>query len=197
VTHSASSSTTSHSLIQRARRNDDDAWVRLTRLYGPLVYRWARQCNLQPHDASDISQDVFRSVFHNIRDFDADSPGSTFRGWLWTITRNAVRGHFRSRQGDAVAMGGSDAHTRWEQLPELLREDEAPDAGDAGVQLVHRALEIIRDDFDSRTWTAFCRVALEERPTAEVAAELDMTPQGVRQAKYRVLCRLRETCEHL
>jgi RNA polymerase sigma-70 factor (ECF subfamily) len=57
--------------------------------------------------------------------------------------------------------------------------------------LFRRGLELIRRDFEDRTWQAFWRTAVDGRATADVAAELGMSPGGVRVAKSRVLQRLR------
>ena len=53
----------------------------------------------------------------------------------------------------------------------------------------------IRGDFEEKTWSAFQLTVIEGRPTAEVAAELDLSPESVRQARSRVLRRLREEME--
>ena len=50
----------------------------------------------------------------------------------------------------------------------------------------------IRGDFDDPTWQAFWRLTVENHATADIAAELGISQGAVRQAKYRVLCRLRE-----
>jgi DNA-directed RNA polymerase specialized sigma24 family protein len=52
-------------------------------------------------DAADVSQDVFAAVARHIADFRRERPGDSFRGWLWTITRNKVRYHWR-RLADEV-----------------------------------------------------------------------------------------------
>ena len=49
-----------------------------------------------------------------------------------------------------------------------------------------------RAEFEERTWQAFWRVTVEGQDTAEVAAQLGISANGVRQAKSRVLRRLRE-----
>lgn len=59
-------------------------------------------------------------------------------------------------------------------------------------RLLHRALDLIRKDFNQITWTAFSRIALENREIQDVAKELGLTENAVRQAKFRVLRRLRE-----
>lgn len=51
---------------------------------------------------------------------------------------------------------------------------------------------MVRSEFEDRTWQAFWRVAVEGHATAEVAADLGITANAVRQAKSRVLRRLRQ-----
>ena len=185
------SHSTSEGLLQRVRRCEPDAWSRLARLYTPLVYRWARQCGLQPEDAADVVQETFLAVASHLEGF-AESESSTFRGWLWTITRNRVRLHYRKRNEVNVGIGGTDANHLLQQHPEPLDQDDEPAGFDSRCSLVHRALEIVRADFNERTWQAFVRVAIEGAPTGDVAADLGMTSGAVRQAKYRVLCRLQD-----
>lgn len=52
----------SSSLLGRLRQQDPQARWRLSKLYGPLVYRWVRQAGLQEQDVADVAQDVFRAV---------------------------------------------------------------------------------------------------------------------------------------
>lgn len=58
--------------------------------------------------------------------------------------------------------------------------------------VVSRALEVIRDDFSTSTWTAFWRTSIENCTSKEVAQELGMSSVAVRHAKFRVLQRLKE-----
>ncbi|MDG1896579.1 MAG: sigma-70 family RNA polymerase sigma factor [Fuerstiella sp.] len=87
-------SSTSPSLLSRARVGDTDAWHRLVEIYSPVVYRWARSAGLQDSDASDVMQDVFRDVARGLSGFRKEKPGDSFRGWLWVIARNRIRQHF-------------------------------------------------------------------------------------------------------
>jgi RNA polymerase sigma-70 factor (ECF subfamily) len=183
---------TSSSLIGRVRQRDPQAWRELAALYGPLVYRWARQCGLQDHDAADVAQDVFSSVARNIDEFRRDQAGGTFRGWLWTITRNSVRAHFRNRERHPAAAGGTDAQQQLADLPAILESDDQPDGEQSSPALARRALQLIRAEFEPRTWQAFERLTMLDQPVEDVAAELQMTPAAVRQAKYRVLVRIRQ-----
>jgi RNA polymerase sigma-70 factor (ECF subfamily) len=56
--------------------------------------------------------------------------------------------------------------------------------------LLGRVLDLIRSEFEDRTWQAFWRTAVDDRCPAEVAGELLMSAGAVRVAKSRVLRRL-------
>ncbi len=193
--HSALSSepnSTASSLISRVRRHDADAWTRLSDLYGPLVYHWCRRSGLRAEDAADVVQEVFRAVASAIERFRQDRPGDTFRGWLWTITRNKIRDFARSEKGKPLAAGGTAAYERMIEIPD--EEPETTDGTDLTPpikRLYQRALELIRSEFEESTWHAFRLTALEGRNSTEAAEELGSTPQAIRQAKSRVFRRLR------
>jgi RNA polymerase sigma-70 factor (ECF subfamily) len=188
----SSSTGTARSLLDRARARDPAAWERMVALYAPLVLRWCRAWGLHDDDAADVFQEVFQAVAAHIAAFRRDRSGDTFRGWLRTITRNKVNDHFRRREREPTGVGGSEARAILAQLPQVLPTDEPgtePDDGEG--ELLHRALEMIRGDFEPRTWEAFWQTAVEGRAAADVAAELNMSPGAVRVAKSRVLHRLR------
>jgi RNA polymerase sigma-70 factor, ECF subfamily len=185
------SDSTSPTLLDRVQANQAGAWERLVDLYTPLVYHWCRRWGLGPDDAADVFQEVFRSVAQHIESFRRDRPGSTFRGWLRTITHNKVRDHFRRQAGEPRAAGGSDAQMVMLDVPDQEAEEDPAEAG-VVVRQLRRTLEEIRGEFEERTWTAFWQVQMEGRDTAEVGAELGLTASAVRKAKFRVLRRLRE-----
>lgn len=191
--HDANS--TSLSLLNRVRRNDADAWGRLTTLYGPIVYGWCRRAGLQDVDAADAVQDVFRVVFQQLAQFrGSEKSGGSFRGWLWVISRNQVRLNFRKRGTIPQAMGGTDAQLQFAAEADAFagQDDEEPEAGITQRRLLHRALELVKGDFNPVTWQAFARVTLQDHAIPDVARELGLTENAVRQAKFRVLRRLRE-----
>jgi RNA polymerase sigma-70 factor (ECF subfamily) len=182
---------TSVGLLARLRSSDQDAWRRLVRLYGPLVYRWCRRAHVAPQDAADIGQEVFRAVAAAVGRFQHGQDGSTFRGWLWTITRNKVRDHLRRQASAPRAFGGDSTH------PDLAEAaaDPATSASSSAAgrfnTLLTGCLESIRGEFEARTWLAFWRVAVRSELPGDVAADLGMTANAVRKAKSRVLARLR------
>jgi RNA polymerase sigma-70 factor (ECF subfamily) len=186
------SGSTSSGLLQRVKEGESDAWRRLVELYGPMVLGWCQQSRLQVSDAADIVQEVFAAVLVSVHNFRRDRPGGTFRGWLWTITRNKLRDFLRRRECRPQAFGGTDAAEQFQQIPDSL-----PDATGSDDQrgLIHHALDRIRPEFDDRTWEAFWRTTAGGHAASNVAADLALTPGAVRQAKYRFLKRLRTELE--
>ena len=143
------SSTTSLSLINQARNNDEDAWQKMCNIYSPLVVDWVRKVGIQSEDVNDIVQDVFQIVFKNIRRFEKDKPSDTFRGWLWTITRNEIRGWFKKQKAAKVkAVGGSDANNKLAKIPDWVDNDSAIHELPVAVSYTH--LRAPRDRTRSR-----------------------------------------------
>jgi RNA polymerase sigma-70 factor (ECF subfamily) len=183
---------TSRSLIERVRADDTAAWDRLVSLYAPLVFYWCRRYDLRDEDRADIFQEVFLAVATHIADFRKERQSDTFRGWLRTITRNKILDHFRRRGREQEAAGGSEANARLAHLPAPSAEEESIAEDKAEKALFYRGLDMIRADFEERTWQAFWRTTVEGKSPKDVGAELGMSPGAVRVAKSRVLHRLRE-----
>lgn len=188
------SESTSASLIERARDADAAAWRRLSGIYGPLVYRWCRRAGLQECDAADVVQEVFRAVVEGLAAFQPGRAGG-FRGWLYGVTRHKLADHFRRRPDHAPLQDGMSPGG---ELPEALSESPSDDEQAFEATLtVHAALDAIRDDFTARNWQAFERTALGDETAVDVAAQLGMTPAAVRQARFRILRRLRRELDEL
>ena len=92
------------------------------------------------------------------------------------------------------APGGTEALARMQQVQGPSPPSSTTQMANAGgcADLVQRALEAIRNDFTDGVWDAFVRTALQGRTSKDAGRELGMTPNAVRQAKFRVLRRLRE-----
>lgn len=187
-------SATSSSILAGMLQRKPESWNRFAHIYAPLVYRWGRSAGLQPDDVADLTQEVFRTVAARIGAFDPDQKESAaFRSWLWGVTRNKILQHFAAAKSQPTGRGGSDHQLR---LQEMTTADA--DIGSSGFSdlestkvLVQNTLQFLEDTFDSQTWRCFWRLAINGDTAKEIGADLEMTPKAVRQAKYRVACRLR------
>lgn len=184
-------SSTSLSLLELVRNQNQQAWTRLVYLYSALVTHWCYAWGVHGPDAEDIRQEVFQAVSLGLHSFRLDHPGATFRGWLRVITRRKTLDHFRQKERQPEAEGGSTAHLRLLRLPQP-DEPEQVGLSEEVKQLHHRALELIRGQFEERTWQAFWRCVVEGRSPVDVGRDMEMTPAAVRKAKSRVLRRLKE-----
>ncbi len=186
-------SSTSTSLLEKARGGESHAWERIVRLYFPLVYGWCARKGLRPEDSLDIAQEVFVAVSLHMHRFEKNDGAGSFRGWLRTITENKFADFGRRRRRRSDPVGGSQAKQLLAEIPDLP-DSESHDAAEADDKLavLRAATEIVRNEFESRTWDAFWRVTAESLPVESVAEELGMTNNAVYLAKSRVLRRLRE-----
>ncbi len=180
---------TSSSLLERVKQNDQEAWERLVGIYSPLVFHWCRrESGLNSDDAADVMQEVFRSVASSITKFHKQ-PSGTFRGWLRTITANKIRDMIRKLRGHAEAIGGSGWQQRLQELPESSSEES--EVAEEGL-VMSRALEVLGDHFQEKSRQAFWLVTMNGWTAAESAEKLGMTERAVWQACFRIRRRLRE-----
>jgi RNA polymerase sigma-70 factor (ECF subfamily) len=166
----------------------------MVQLYTPLVYHWCARGGVRGEDAQDVSQEVFRVAATSMVHFRRERPGDTFRGWLRGIARNILREHYRRRGRQPQAAGGTDALQNLQEVADpteaaALDDTDAPSEIDS---LHRRALDLVRKDFEERTWRAFWQTAIEGRSPVDVAAEEGVSPAAIRMAKSRVLRRLKE-----
>ncbi len=183
--------TTPFSLLQRLRQPaPQDAWKRFVDLYTPLLCYWARRLGLKDQDAADLVQEVFAVLVVKLPEFTYD-PSKSFRSWLRTVTHNKWREkHRRASLSVGAFADGQDE-------PAVPDPAEAFWEGEYQQHLTTRALELMQADFKPATWKACWEVVANDRPAAEVAAELGLTVGAVHAARFRVLARLRQELQGL
>jgi RNA polymerase sigma-70 factor (ECF subfamily) len=183
-------------LVQVRDGANEGAWREFVGLYGPVVYGFARKRGLQDADAADLMQEVMRSISSTIGRLDYDRNRGTFRGWLFTVTRNKVFNFLAARRNRAQGAGGTTANRMLETTPD---EDDGSQAWETEYQrrLASVAMERVKGEFQENTWRAFWLAAVEGLPAAEVAKRVGLSPGAIYVAKSRVLARIREEVESL
>lgn len=172
------------------------AWQEFAQLYGPVIYGFARKRGLQDADAADMMQDVLRSVSGAIGTLDYDRKRGTFRGWLFTITRNKIFNFLSARK--IRPQGSGDTTTN-----KLLDQEPAADDGADTWELEYQrrlaaiAMEKIKGEFQERSFQAFWLTAVDGVSAGEVSKQLGMSTGAIYVAKSRVLARLKEEVETL
>jgi RNA polymerase sigma-70 factor, ECF subfamily len=162
--------TTPVSLLERLGRPAQPAdWTRFVQLYTPLLFYWARRLGLQEGDGADLVQEVFTVLIQKLPEFRYD-PRKSFRSWLRTVTVNKYR-ETRRRRGVPVEAGAVD-------LTALPNPDDGDPFWEAEYrqQVVARALELMKGEFQPATWKACWEHVVSGRSAADVGSSSASVP---------------------
>ena len=184
-------------LIRLKDSRDTGAWGEFVDLYGPVVYGFARKRGLQDSDAADMVQEVLRSVARNADKMEYDPKKGTFRGWLYTVTRNKIYNFLSSQKRRPRGVGDVSSQERLEAYADPTNQSEADWELEYQRRLSGKAMDRVKHEFQPATWQAFWGTAVEGRQALEVGQTLKMSPGAVYVAKSRVLARLRDEVQKL
>lgn len=185
------------SLLIRIRDGSNAvAWREFMQLYGPVVYGFARKRGLQDADAADLMQDVLRSVSTSIGRLDYDPRQGSFRGWLFTITRNKVFSFLSARKSRPQGTGDSAVNQLLGNHPD---QNDGSDLWDREYErrLAALAMDRVKPEFQDSTWQAFWLTAVEGLSASEAGNRTDLSVGAVYVAKSRVLARLKSEVEQM
>lgn len=187
---------TSATLIGRlaATPGDSIAWGEFVGRYGPMIRLWCRSRGLQNADVDDVTQSVLMRIADRIRDFEYDA-NLSFRAWLKTLTHHAWYDFVQKENRNHTRTGASV----W---PELMTVEARDDLSgrlerEYDAELFEMAVFRVKLRVNDRTWKAFELSAIQQKPGADVAAELGMKVAHVYVAKGEVLKRLKEELSRL
>ena len=169
------------------RRDEPGAFTELVQahwlgVFGRL-FRWLQD----RHHAEDLTQEVFLRLFRSRKRYRARAKFTT---WLYHITQNVARNALRSRRRHP-----------WVSLGSRLRLD-APAPGRATLVEMSPAARLERRELAGQVRAAVSelggrqRHALElhqfhDRSYAEIAADMEMSPQAAKSLLYRARNQLR------
>ena len=179
---------TRHSLLARLHGSESEvAWVEFLHLYEPAIYRFARRQGLQDADAHEVVQEVLLNV-RSLASNPQNAKKEKFRAWLSAVTRNRVIDLIRKRARKENAMV---------QLSNRTSDPEESFRFEVRHQMFMIASKVVQKKVSPNQWQAFWQSTVDGRLTADIAADLGMTTKAVRQAKCRVLHRLRQELDEL
>jgi RNA polymerase sigma-70 factor (ECF subfamily) len=191
------SHSTRGSLLVRIRDPQDRlAWGEFVQVYAPLIHSYGRHRGLQDADAADLAQDVLRCVARRAPDFQYDPARGSFRGWLFTVTRNEIRKLAARHARQTSGSGESAVRQVLEQQPDDSADEEAW-TREYQWSLFRWAAEKVRPEFRDASWQAFWRSAVQGKDVAAVAAELSISAGAVYIARSRITARIRQEVQAL
>lgn len=163
--------------------------MQLVAIYAPLMKGWLGREGLPAQDCDDVVQEVLTTLNAKVREFEHNGRCGAFRAWLRAVTHNCLR-TFRRSQARHRGTAGIDRVLEQFASPDSPLSQQWDREHDEHV--VREALLLIRPTVDAKTWLAFEKFGREGRSAEEVAAELQITVNAVRLAKFRILERLRQ-----
>ncbi|HYX51832.1 MAG TPA: sigma-70 family RNA polymerase sigma factor [Candidatus Limnocylindrales bacterium] len=87
-------------LVHRCLAGDAGAWEAIVRLHNRRIYNLCYRFTNSPHDAEDLTQEVFIRVYRTLGSYSVEK--GAFTTWLTTLTRNLLVDHFRRSKQDRV-----------------------------------------------------------------------------------------------
>ena len=160
-------------------------WEQVVTEHSARVYRLAYRLTGNPHDAEDLTQDVFIRVFRSLHSY---TPG-TFEGWLHRITTNVFLDRMRRKQRirfDALPEDAGSRMAGHEPSPEQVYADTHLDDD------IQRALDALAPEF--RAAVVLCDI--EGLSYEEIAATLGIKLGTVRSRIHRGRAQLRAALAH-
>jgi RNA polymerase sigma-70 factor (ECF subfamily) len=161
------------------------SWDEIVAQHSARVYRLAYRLTGNPHDAEDLTQEVFVRVFRSLSSY---TPG-TFEGWLHRITTNLFLDQARRKakiRFDALA---DDAETR---LPSKALSPDVQVLDGLFDEDVESALAALPPDF--RAAVVLCDI--EGLSYEEIADVLGLKLGTVRSRIHRGRTMLRKALAH-
>ena len=184
-------SKTSTSLLNGLHAADNSAaWRSFTDRYRPMLMAFIRRVGVRPSDADDVCQATLVTFLTAYRGGAYNRERGSLRVWLRGIAFNKVREcrrriakHAREVAGDAPDGLG---------LAEIAVDKTLTDIFDQEWErsVVAHCVELVEACFDSRTFEAFRRFALDQEPVDQVAQDLGISRNTVYVYKHRVLEKL-------
>jgi RNA polymerase sigma factor (sigma-70 family) len=160
-------------------------WEDIVRIHSARVYRLAYRLTGNPHDAEDLTQEVFVRVFRSLSSY---TPG-TFEGWLHRITTNLFLDSARRKQRirfEGLADEMAHRLPGSEPTPAQAFDDSHLDDD------VQAALKALPPEY--RAAVVLCDI--EGFSYEEIAATLGVKLGTVRSRIHRGRAQLRSALEH-
>lgn len=169
---------------------DAQAWDEFTAIYYPLVFEICLRKGLQHADATDVAQEVLTRVSEAIGEYKHGQPGSTFRGWLYCITRNLTIDYFRRRAKDPLALASTPSDLN------QIKEPSTAESAEFQVEFKRRIFAIaaksVQTQVAPKTWAVFWQTEIEGKGIDVVAEQLGMSTGASYVCRYRVISKLRD-----
>lgn len=164
-------------LIAQALKGNKKAWLALIKRYEQSIYHYGYRMTGNTHDAADLMQDIFISVFRSLASYRGEG---NFKGWLFRIAHYRCIEFYRRKRPEQ----GLD------DTPEPVSDTTCPEA------------DLMTDRTSAALTRAMQRLPLAQKAVIElkffgqftfdeIAEQLGMSPNTVKSRMYSALSKLK------
>lgn len=176
-------------LLKEIEKDNELAFSALIKKYERLVFNTAYKLVRNAHDAEDICQDVFLSVYrclHQIRNKDDLS------GWLFRIASNRALSHLRKKRPLSDLPVGPAMHDSDDLQPCMEPVAEGTPVSELEDKELSEELFRAIDTLPDLQRRVLLLHKFENRSHQEIAGMLDLTKASVESLIYRAKSNLRK-----
>jgi RNA polymerase sigma-70 factor (ECF subfamily) len=186
--------TRSSLLINLRTLEDTASWQEFFDTYQRSIFGLAMKCGLSRAEAEEVVQETMVTVARKMPEFKYDRALGSFKGWLFTITRRAVRKQLRRRRSRNELESSPDAIVE-NEAEELDASAEVADPTvdfaeqweeDWRLSLLDMAIDRVRRRIKPKQFQMFDLYVKQQRPMADVTRILNVNAAQVYMAKLRV-----------
>ncbi|MFK7809210.1 MAG: RNA polymerase sigma factor [Saprospiraceae bacterium] len=172
-----------HEILKAVAEGDRKAFQQLYTLFSEKVYNTALSYAQNIHNAEEITQDVFTSIFNNAGKFKGNSAVGT---WIYRIAVNTSLNHLKKKKRFSfLAFGETEKETPDFEHPGILLENKEK------AKMLFKVIETLPDSQK----TAFILSFVEELPRQEVADIMEISLKAVESLLQRAKLNLRKKLE--
>ena len=127
-------------IIESCLLGNTQTFSRLIDNYRNMVYNLAYRMSSSPHEAEDISQEVFMRAYQSLARF---NPSYKFSTWLYQITLNIIRDKYKKKEIDYVSLDTpveTDDSEYYHQPADLTNNPEQIMAQKEDAQAIQQAI---------------------------------------------------------
>ncbi len=169
-------------LIQLAKNGDRDSLHELIERHLAIVERFAFQIGVSANDVEDVTQEVFIRVYRFLNQY----TGKTFTTWLYKITLNVARDHFkkinRQRNKEQKLIKNLQWSAEYIEAAIFSREEDA-------------ALHQLIQQLDEKYKLPLVLFYFHDKKIDEIAAILSLPSATVKTRLARARSRLKKELE--
>lgn len=165
-------------LIKKAQQGEPRAWQKLLSQHESLVYNHCLRMTGHAHDAYDLMQEVFVSVYKSLPSFKGQSQ---FKTWLFKIAQARCADHFRKQRH----------FSDLESVDEAVHTPHCPVQSAADNQHIYDALQAL--PFEQRQVVEL--KFFQHFTFDEIAEQLDISSNTVKSRLYSALGKLKTPLE--